>query len=290
MVTPEQRPFTPPQVMSSQTAMPGWSIGSAALRLTPSLPTVLTSPKQGLRRLFERLTGTHIYRNLPRGIDRFADIRHDLPNLDIGTVFDVGANVGQSARSYLTNFHGAQIYCFEPVTATHRRLEARLRGYDNVRTFRLALGAEEGVGTMVLEGQDDMFFLRRAGSGTAAAMDAPVEEVAVETLDAFCESQGVARINYLKIDTEGADLDVLKGAEAMLGDQRVDIIEAECGMSGRNTRHVALDTLSRFLEERNYLLFGIYEQVHEWPTKAPNLRRTNPVFISDSVIRTNMAP
>ena len=270
--------------------MPGWSIGSAAHRLTPSLPTVLTSPTQGLRRLFERLTGTHIFRNLPRGIDRFADISHYLPNLRIGTVFDVGANVGQSARSYLVNFRNAEIYCFEPVTATHRQLEARLHGYPNVRTFQLALGAERGSGTMVLEGQSEMFFLRRGAGELAAAADIPVEEVPVETLDGFCEREGIGRINYLKIDTEGADLDVLKGAESMLSRQRVDIIEAECGMSGRNTRHVSLDTLSRFLEERSYLLFGIYEQVHEWPTRAPNLRRTNPMFISDSVIRANIAP
>ncbi len=104
VVTQEQRPIVPPQIVSSQTVMSGWSIGSAALRLMPRLPTVLKSPTQGLRRLFERLTGTHIFRNLPRGVDRFADIRHYLPNVRIATVFDVGANVGQSARSYVANF------------------------------------------------------------------------------------------------------------------------------------------------------------------------------------------
>jgi FkbM family methyltransferase len=269
--------------------MPSLSIGSAVLRLMPRLPTVLTTSKQGLRRLFERLTGTHIFRNLPRGVDRFADIADHLPNLRIATVFDVGANVGQSASSYLANFRRAEIYCFEPVSATHRQLEARLRGYGNVRTFQMALGAECGTGTMVLEGQSDMFFLRRGPDGSGAAQDMEVEQVPVETLDTFCENQGIGRINYLKIDTEGADLDVLKGAEAMLRGQRVDIIEAECGMSGRNTRHVALDTLTRFLEERDYLLFGIYEQVHEWPTRAPYLRRSNPMFISDNVIRANIA-
>ncbi len=265
------------------------SIVSTTHRFKPHLPTVLLNPKQGLRRLFEKLTGTHIFRTLPRGVDRFADIRTCLPNLHISTVFDVGANVGQSARSYLANFRRAQIYCFEPVEATHRLLESRLRGYDNVRVFKLALGAEEGIGTMVLEGQSDMFFLRRGTSETIVPDDTPVEQVTVETLDNFCESNGVAHINYLKIDTEGADLEVLRGAENMLSRQQVDVVEAECGMSGRNKRHVALDTLARFLEERNYLLFGIYEQVNEWPTRAPNLRRINPIFISDSVIRENIA-
>jgi FkbM family methyltransferase len=274
-----------PSDSSRGTAVPSWPLGSAALRL----PSVLTDSKQALRRLFEKLTGTRIYRTPPRGIDRFADIENSLPNLQVSIVFDVGANVGQSARSFRANYPDAKIYSFEPVDATYRRLERELRGYDNIQTSQLALGAERGPGTMVLEGISEMYFLRRSASGMPSD-DTPVEEVAVETLDNFCRSQGIERINYLKIDTEGADLDVLIGAEAMLRGQQVDIIEAECGMSGRNTRHVALDTLTRFLEERNYLLFGIYEQVNEWPTRAPNLRRTNPMFISDSVIRANTAP
>lgn len=248
---------------------------------------LLRDPKQALRRLFERLTGTHIYRTLPRGVDRFADIKSCLPNLHVGVVFDVGANIGQSARSFRTNLQDAKIYCFEPVGATYRQLEGRLRGDDNVEIFRLALGAESGPGTMVLEGISEMYFLRRA-SGMAAG-NAPVEQVTVETLDHFCQGNGIERINYLKIDTEGADLDVLKGAEDMLRQQQVDVIEAECGMNGRNKRHVGLEALTSFLEDKNYLLFGIYEQVNEWPTRAPNLRRANPIFISETVVRANIA-
>jgi FkbM family methyltransferase len=274
--------------MTSHAVMPGRSIGSTAHRLTPSLPDVLSNSKQGLRRLFERLTGTHIFRRLPRGVDRYADVKTCLPNLRIETVFDVGANIGQSARSYLANFRHAEIYCFEPVTATHRQLEARLGGYDNVHIFQLALGAAEGAGTMVLEGQSDMFFLRRGANEAVISDETPLEQVAVEKLDNFCAGRGIPQINYLKIDTEGADLDVLKGAERMLSSQQIDIVEAECGMNGRNTRHVGLDTLTDFLEQRNYLLFGLYEQVNEWPTRAPNLRRANPMFISEYVIRANI--
>jgi len=265
---------------------PGWSLGSSALRLAPNLPSILANPKQAVRRAFERLTNTHIYRTLPRGIDRFADIANSLPNLQIEIVFDVGANIGQSARSFLANFHDARIYCFEPVDATYRQLERRLRGHRAVETFKLALGAERGLGTMVLEGIPEMFYLRR---GVGEAMLSPVEQVSVETIGDFCDSRGIERINYLKIDTEGADLDVLVGAETMLLRQQVDVIEAECGMSGRNTRHVGLDRLTSYLEERNYLLFGIYEQVNEWPTRAPNLRRANPVYISQTTIAANIA-
>jgi len=165
--------------------MQGSYTGSASLRIAcPS--TVLPSSKQLLRRVFEKLTGTHIFRTLPRGIDHFHDIKTSLPNLRVDTVFDVGANVGQSAYSYLMNLPRAMIYCFEPVTATHRQLEARLHGRENIRIFKLALGAEEGLGTMVLEGQSDMFFLRRGAGEPTASADIPLEQVPVETLDGFC--------------------------------------------------------------------------------------------------------
>lgn len=55
------------------------------------------SIKITLIKMAEKLTGTHIYRKLPRGIDVFGDMATILPNYRINVVFDVGANVGKSA-------------------------------------------------------------------------------------------------------------------------------------------------------------------------------------------------
>jgi hypothetical protein len=74
----------------------------------------------------------------------------------------------------------------------------------------------------------------------------------------------------------------------MLSRQQIDAVEVEAGMNSKNRRHVPFDVFSKFFEERNYFLFGIYEQVNEWPTKEPHLRRSNPVFISDRVIKANI--
>jgi hypothetical protein len=56
-------------------------------------------------------------------------------------------------------------------------------------------------------------------------------------------------------------------------------------MNSKNRRHVPFDVFTKFFERKNYFLFGVYEQVNEWPTKEPHLRRTNPVFISDKIIK-----
>jgi FkbM family methyltransferase len=241
---------------------------------------------QRAKRAVEKLTGTRIYRSMPRGMDIFHDIRVRLPSLEIHTIFDVGANVGQSALVYLEEFPDADIYCFEPVGETFRQLQRSLRNRRNVLTFRLALGAETGAGQMVVDEHSDLAFLRTSSNSTAAD-GARLESVSLETLAGFCHSRDIAHIDYLKIDTEGGDLDVLKGAAQLLDKQEIDMIEVEAGVNRRNLKHVPLDDFVQFFEPKCYFLFGVYDQVEEWPTNQRNLRRVNPVFISDRVIQAN---
>jgi FkbM family methyltransferase len=243
--------------------------------------------KQKLKLLFEKLTRIHVYRDLPRGIDLFDDLRLWLPNLCVETVFDVGANVGQSARKYLTEFPGSPIYCFEPVGENFQKLEENLRGQQNVQSFKLALSSAKGTGEMELGGDSRMFFLSRDVPATQSQSSTRVEEVPLETLDGFCRSRNIDWISFLKIDTEGNDLEVLKGAEGLLSQQKIDVVEVEAGMNGKNERHVPFGDFTVFLEARQYYLFGIYEQTHEWPTSEPHLRRSNAVFISERTIHGN---
>jgi FkbM family methyltransferase len=251
--------------------------------------------KRSIKRALEKLAGARIFRTLPRGVDLFNDIKDHLPQAKIATIFDVGANVGQSAEEFLKNFPAAEIYCFEPVEQTYRQLETELQNYPNVHTFQYALGAEEGPRKMLLEGTPDMFRLQTAGTRprrlreAASAKSPTLEIVSLHMLDRFCQGNEISHIDLLKIDTEGGDLDVLRGAEAMIRSQEIDIIQVEAGMNSRNRRHVGFQYFVEFMEERGYFLFGIYEQMNEWIIGAPNLRRTNPVFISKRIIEASTA-
>ena len=121
--------------------------------------------KRGIKKIAEKITGTHIYRSLPRGIDPFQDITDYLPMLRIDNVFDIGANTGQSSRNYLNKFPKCHIYCFEPVEKTFRQLDENFRGNKNIQSFRLAFGAAKEKGTMVLHGSSDTFFLLDTAKG-----------------------------------------------------------------------------------------------------------------------------
>lgn len=238
--------------------------------------------KGALKKLAERLTGTHILRSLPRGVDVFNDIATALPTYRIDIVFDVGANLGQSAKTYLSRLPSAHIFCFEPISVTFDQLVQTFKDNNQVHCFQCALGSSQGMGQMLSQGTSSMNHLLDVSE--IENIEEAVENVEIQKLDQFCDSYRINHINYLKIDTEGNDLEVLKGAAKMLAEQRIDLVEVEAGINPDNKYHVPLSVLKDYLELHSYYLFGFYEQMNEWPTQEPHLRRTNPVFISRHMI------
>jgi FkbM family methyltransferase len=234
-----------------------------------------------IKKIVQRTTGLYILEELPHGVEISHDIAQRLPHHRVEVVFDVGANIGQSAKRYSKYFPGAIIYSFEPVPAVFARMQERVRRFDRIRCFNVGLGASAGKVAMAVD--------ERSTMSQMVGADATGERVLVDvtTLDEFCAVQAVERIDILKIDTEGLDLDVLRGARQLLAEQRIGIVEVEAGMHGGNTRHVPFEVLKAYLEASGYSLFGIYEQISEWPTGEPHLRRTNPAFVSQRLIERN---
>jgi FkbM family methyltransferase len=239
--------------------------------------------RRAIKKLVEQLTRKHIFRVLPGGVDLFHDLRTYLPRYRAEVVFDIGANVGQSVTSYVHHFDRAKIFCFEPVSISFSTLKNAFADHPNVHCFKMALSSRKGVGRILMEGSSDMY---RIADSTVHS-DARTEDIEMDTLDEFCIQQHIPRISLVKIDTEGHDLEVLKGSEGMLKAAMIDIIQVEAGMNRNNTRHVHFEALKEYLESRAYFLFRIYEQVPEWPTGEPHLRRSNPVFISRNIIEMN---
>lgn len=225
---------------------------------------------QSINRLARNVAKAAIRR--PRGFDLYHDLRQVIAEPKV--IFDVGANVGQSARRYLKEFPEATVYSFEPVEASYRMLVANVGrdlGSDRPARFQpenCALGAKASQARMnTIDGPSDMFQITADGN----------EAIRISTVDAWGDV--VKRIDFMKIDTEGHDLEVLKGAERMLREKRIAAIQVEAGMNPHNDRHVPLEAFKTFLEERGYFLFGFYDQVEEFFTGEMHLRRTNPVFI-----------
>jgi len=243
--------------------------------------------KRSLKSFAERLTNTRIFRTLPRGVDLFFDCQKCLPAYRARVVVDVGANIGETARQFRKHFPESTIHCIEPVSDVFEKLALNLNSLHNIHCHRLAMGNSDCVGRLLIHSKSTMGRLQRVTIGDPHSSSESSEVVKVQTLDNFCEEHGIAEIDFLKVDTEGHDLAVVEGASRMLKKQAIRLVQLEAGMNRENTWHVPFHKLHEYLEEQGYRLFGIYEQKEEWPTKAPNLRRCNSVYISRSLVEAN---
>lgn len=238
--------------------------------------------KRAARRIAERLLAARIYRleQFPWGMDFAHDVARQAPHLRFRTVFDVGANVGQSALEFSGSFPEARIWSFEPFTEPFEEL-VRATEKLNVVCVRLALGSAPGEVTVAVDEHSVHNSLLRAVAG--GAHDGPVETVRVTTIDDFTADNGIEHIDFLKVDTEGFDLEVIAGAERCLGTGAVSFVQVEAGMTPHAETLVPYDDLRDHLSRHGYVLFGIYVQVPEWTGEA-RLRFANPVFVHESIV------
>lgn len=238
-------------------------------------------------KMVERWTGIHVMRTPPTGFALAQDIARFTPDLKVETVFDVGGNIGQSVEGFAEVFPAAAIHSFEPGDGIYDKLVANTRHLPRVRCHKLALGAAESEQTFVVRPEREVFsHLAKEGEDLTGRV---THTVHVSTLDGFCAREGIARINLLKIDTEGHDFDVLRGAEGMVRAGAIDFIKVETGLNPLNTAHVPLRAFQDWMEERGYFLFGFYDQVHEFRGE-PQLRRCDVVFLSPRVRETHRRP
>jgi FkbM family methyltransferase len=193
-------------------------------------------------------------------------------------IFDVGAHFGESALAYAEAYPAAEIHCFEPTPKSHARLAKTVAGRKNVHAHNLALGRETA--TLALRERHDstMNRLLPADQASDGTIDVPVRPGAE-----ILREIGARTIDFLKIDTEGHDLDVLLGFQPVLG--QVDFIQVEAAMNRYNRTHVAFASLVELMSAEGFHLFYIFEQTMEWKRGGrAALRRCNPVFISGRLV------
>jgi FkbM family methyltransferase len=165
---------------------------------------------------------------------------------------DVGANIGDWTATVIGHAEaiGLNVYvkAFEPFGETRKMLAARFADITAVEIYATAVS--EHTGTAVL-------YANHAGSGTNSLH--PVsgrqqEAIAVTTLDAFLGASGIAHVAFVKIDVEGFDALVLKGAINALKHGAIDLLQFEY-----NWRWIlnsqSLKNVFQLIEELPYL-FG----------------------------------
>ena len=135
-------------------------------------------------------------------------------------VFDVGANIGQSIVRFKKVLPKSKIYSFEPSERPFAQLSVEASRYSDVKAFQLALGSSNGELTLYENSSSDMnSFLEMGCNGSGSVVGQSV--VSVLTIDAFCSEHQINYIDILKIDAQGFDFEVIKGAKQMILDGKI---------------------------------------------------------------------
>lgn len=146
-------------------------------------------------------------------------------------VFDIGAHTGYFAECVLAYRPHARIYAFEPLPDAFRTLTERLEPYPNVTVENLAAGAQNGHADLIPRGftEASSFLpngevLERGVYGLDFSSSVTIS-VPVTTLANYISRHDVPKIDLLKLDVQGFELEVLRGAEEIL--PRIDWIYTE---------------------------------------------------------------
>jgi FkbM family methyltransferase len=233
--------------------------------------------KNLVRRIIERL-GYRYFKIAyqPLGLDHAHDVARFLGSAtDLKVVFDVGANEGQTAEYYVRAFPCAQIYSFEPVAATYKSLVKRASRWPRVRAFQLAFADSNRTARIQLVPISGLNSLRNELSNSSSSSCS--ELVTIRTLASFCAEQEISHIDLLKTDAEGFDLEVLKGAEAMLRARQIQFILAEVTFHPENAHNTSFFRLAEYLQGLGYYFVDIYDD-DTGPFSRPPVGSCNALF------------
>jgi FkbM family methyltransferase len=129
-----------------------------------------------------------------------------------GPIVDVGANIGVVSLLLATQYPQNRVFSLEPAPTTFDALSKNvaLNGLPNISCHQLALS--DSVGEIAF----DALPHQRGNARIADAKSTHVTMVRTTTLDDFVEEQGIETISLLKIDVEGFEASVLRGASKVL--------------------------------------------------------------------------
>jgi FkbM family methyltransferase len=193
--------------------------------------------------------------------NRKSDLRSRLlQERGVSVALDIGANEGNFARRLRESGYAGRIVSFEPLAAMYEKLQAASDGDPDWSSLNVAVGAEPGRATLNRAANWASSSLLpmnpRHSEAEPRSAYMGTEDCEVVTLDGLRSAllDGGERL-YLKLDVQGFELEVLRGAARTL--DQVEVVQAELSLVPLYNGAPLFDEVVRYLDERGFGLFAI---------------------------------
>lgn len=171
-------------------------------------------------------------------------------------IFDIGANVGQTVDRYRRLYPSAGIYCFEPVPSTFAELKRHTARDPLTRCFQIAFCDQVSTATMNIQrthsGGNSLLQPVEAGRTTSRI------QVPTATIDAFCEKEGIFGVDILKVDAEGAEQSIFRGAARMFSRRAIRFVFMEVCFRPQYVGMALFQDLDADLKRAGFRLYRLY--------------------------------
>ena len=207
--------------------------------------------------------------NLKKDKSNLDQFINELIQFDNPLIFDVGANVGQSVKILKKIFPNAIIHCFEPDNNAYKILFKSYYNNETVKLNPFGLGEknehlefnsyiETGKSSFYKLNLDTEFIKYKAnvwGVDQKEYLDSTYQKE-IKTIDNYCEQNNIKKIDFLKIDTQGYEENVINGANKMIKNNLIDVIQLELIFSSVYQKNINIYDIEKILIPNGYKLFG----------------------------------
>tara|TARA_B100000767_G_scaffold274378_1_gene307165 strand:- start:4258 stop:5010 length:753 start_codon:yes stop_codon:yes gene_type:complete len=156
-------------------------------------------------------------------------------------VIDVGAHVGIFSTYACELNKSSKVYSFEPSKENFERLKShkKLNKKSNLNIYNLGVAGDNGKRTFSLHSKN-------SGGHSLHTNKNSKNKIEIETvrLSDFCKKEKIETIDFLKIDCEGSEFEILKSDEKLL--KRVNKIILECHPFENNTASFIINLLKKY--------------------------------------------